>query len=74
MTESEAKTNDWRPIETAPGQTTVLVGHRDYRGWFRLAIRNALGEWSYDDRPWPQQDRLDKQPTHWMDRPEAPHD
>lgn len=62
----------WRPIEAAPRQERVLLGHKDFKGWFCLAICNALGEWSYDDRPWGQQDKPDKEATHWMPLPAAP--
>ncbi|WBT04859.1 DUF551 domain-containing protein [Brevundimonas vesicularis] len=49
-----------------------MLGHKDFKGWFCLAICNALGEWSYDDRPWGQQDAPDKEATHWMPLPAAP--
>ncbi len=62
----------WQPIETAPRQEAVMLGHERLRGWFRIGICNALGEWSYDDRPWLQQDPLDETPTHWMLLPPPP--
>ena len=62
----------WRPIESAPSQEPVLVGHVGFKGWQRIAIKNALGEWSYYDRPWLQQDPLDQPPTHWMPLPPPP--
>lgn len=65
---------EWKDISTAPQQETVLLGHAWLKGWFRIGIKNALGEWSYDDRPWLQQERLDREPTHWMAMPYAPED
>lgn len=62
----------WQDISTAPRQERVMLGHKDFKGWFCLAICNALGEWSYDDRPWGQQDAPDKEATHWMPLPAAP--
>ena len=62
----------WQDISTAPRQEPVIVGHERLLGWRRMAICNALGEWSYYDRPWLQQDPLDEAPTHWMAWPDAP--
>lgn len=60
---------EWRDIETAPRQESVLLGSAKLKGWFRIGICNALGEWSYNDRPWSQQDPLDAEPTHWLPLP-----
>jgi len=61
----------WRDIATAPRQEPVIVGHEKLKGWRRQAICNALGEWSFYDRPWLQQDPLDEAPTHWLAWPDG---
>lgn len=60
--------SEWQPIETAPSQEDVLVCRLGMRGWWCVAWRSALGEWHKS----PGCDRLDYEPTHWMDLPTVP--
>ena len=55
---------DWKPIDRAPRQTMILVGHEAFRGWFRIAECSALGEWTEGlctTRP------LERMPTHFAE-------
>ena len=61
-------TDDWRPIATAPEQTTVLVCNDCLLGWHAVAIKSALGEWFYDGTP-SNLVPLKYGPTHWQELP-----
>lgn len=63
---------EWQPIETAPSQTSVLVGNCSLKGFFRVAIRDAFGDWHNDGLGYISMDPLDKSPTHWMPLPLPP--
>lgn len=59
----------WQPIDTAPGQSEVLVCRAGFAGWWAIACR-LLGEWrtagAYGGDPLPII------PTHWRPLPAAP--
>lgn len=54
---------DWKPIDRAPRQTMVLVGHEAFRGRFKVAEMDALGDWyeALSSRP------LGWRPTHYAE-------
>jgi hypothetical protein len=39
-------TLNWEPIDRAPRQCMLLVGHEAFKGWFHIAEYDALGEWT----------------------------
>lgn len=55
---------EWKPTSEALPQETYLVGHEDYRGWFRIATLNLLDGWM-DESKGGYSFRLDKEPTHF---------
>lgn len=57
----------WQPISSVRSQEEVLVCNDCYLGWWAVAIQNALGEWSYADRPF--HGALKYPPTHWQELP-----
>lgn len=54
-------TTDWRPIDAAPKQTMVLVGHEAFRGWFEVAEYMYTVGWVHCGT----QRRLKREPTHF---------
>jgi hypothetical protein len=52
---------EWKPIDVAPRQTMVLVGHEAFRGWFEIAEYMITVGWVKRGT----QTRLDREPTHF---------
>jgi hypothetical protein len=53
---------NWEPIERAPPQTMLLVGHEAYRGWFEVAEYMVTVGWVKRST----QTKLDREPTHFV--------
>ena len=60
--------NEWRPIDTAPPNTHVLIGAREYvpaEECFTLPVLISYkrdGQWAHTGQKW----------SHWMPIPEPP--
>lgn len=52
---------DWKPIDAAPKQTMVLVGHEAFRGWFEVAEYMYTVGWVRRGT----QQKLNHEPTHF---------
>ena len=65
----QASKSEWRDIETAPkdGTIVLLSGEFDYPGDWRI----KMGYWAAYEKEWHLFGGVWK-PTHWMPLPEAP--
>lgn len=54
---------EWRPIDAAPTQEIVLVGHEAFRGWFEIAEYMLTVGWVKVFT----QTRLEHEPTHFAE-------
>lgn len=68
---------EWQPIETAPANSTLILG-RQGRKWLRFGqFITRVGRWYYsgtNERMQYAEVSEDDVPTHWMPLPEPPKD